>query len=88
MLLFSWLAAEYSLQEVSYWPGLATLAMIAAFSTLSYWLTVGVSCHGGSWLNNRLNLLEAETLVFRCIVLLLQTPVILLYSVRLGGQLP
>jgi hypothetical protein len=88
-LLFSWMsAAAYPQATISYWPGAMATAMIILLALLTHILATVVSHHLGRHFDERWNLHGSSLVSYRAVVLLLQAPVILLYTFSLGRQLP
>ena len=87
VLIFSWLAHGYGLTEFSYWPGWEIVIACMVLGVLAHWLGVQISQFIGHKLDQAFNVLDSGELFSRGIILLLQSPVILLFSSSLGKQL-
>jgi len=87
LLLFSWLAEARGISDVSYWPGFYTLACILVISIGTHWLAVSVSNHLGHLLNKIFYIHDSAGIISRGIILFMQSPSILIFSLALGKQL-
>jgi hypothetical protein len=87
MLVFSWLATDYGLEKISYWPGIGTALSIILLAILTYRLAKQASFMLGQKVDNRLHLVDSGELIARCLVLFMQSPAILIYAQGLGRQL-
>ncbi len=86
MMVFSWLA-EYLNIEVSYWPGFVAVIVMTVLALLTHWLSVQLSRELGDKLDQKFHVLGFEKLIAEAIILFMQAPVILVYSLSLGAQL-
>jgi hypothetical protein len=85
-LLFRWLAAE-SPREIHYWPGLMTVLGLLLLASLTHWLAKGLAQQLAQGLDRTLGRAGSDKLIHRSVVMLMQMPVILLYTLSLGRQL-
>jgi hypothetical protein len=86
-MLFSWLAADLGVKGVSYWPGINTLILIVLIAFITHWLAVTVSHYLGEAVDEKLNIRDSGLILSRALILFMQSPAILLFSVALGRQL-
>jgi len=87
MMIFNWLAQSMNLTDFSYWPGIEIILLIILLALFTHWLSVMLARQSGSWLDNRFNVIGFEALIGESIILFMQAPVILVYSLVLGKQL-
>jgi hypothetical protein len=86
-LLFSWLAAAQGLSNIHYWPGINTVVYILVLAFVTHWLALAISHYLGEAIDEKFNVTDAGHLLSRTLVLFMQSPAILLFSVALGRQL-
>jgi hypothetical protein len=86
-LIFSWLAQGVGLTEFSYWPGWEIVIACLFLGVFTHWVGVKISQFVGHKLDEAFNVLHSGELFSRGLILLLQSPVILLFSCSLGKQL-
>lgn len=87
-LLFAWLGASLELDRVSYWPGALPLLAIVLLSIAAHWLARTASAYLREWSARTLHVADADELVFSSLLLMLQAPAIMIFSLSLGRQLP
>ena len=87
IMIFSWLTEALGMENVSYWPGLKTIVVIMVIALLGHWLSNWIALHIGGYLDKKLNVEHAEELLARAIIVLMQSPAILVFSLGLGQQL-
>lgn len=87
MMIFNWLAQSMYFTDFTYWPGSRIILLIILLALFTHWLSVLLARQSGSWLDNRFNVIGFEDLIGESIILFMQAPVILVYSVSLGRQL-
>ncbi len=87
LLLFSWLSEAREISDVSYWPGFNTLACMLVIAIGTHWLAVSVSSHLGHLLDKKFHVLDSGGIISRGIILFMQSPSILIFSLALGRQL-
>jgi hypothetical protein len=85
-LLFSWLANSLGF-SITLWPGWATAGMMLAWAELGHRLAVWSARGVGSRIDAWGDYIGAEKLVYDLIILFLQAPAILVYTLSLGQQL-
>ncbi len=86
-LLFHWLASSLEVSGVSFWPGAKVTLGIIALSVAAYWL----AGHGARLVEHlghkQLDVADLGEITRETLVLLLQAPAIVLYTMALGSQL-
>jgi hypothetical protein len=85
-LIFRWLAAGSS-REIHYWPGLVPALGLLLLASLTHWLAKGLAQRLAQGLDRALGRAGSDKLIYRSVVMLMQMPVILLYTLSLGRQL-
>lgn len=86
-LLFRWLASSLPAREILYWPGMNTVLGLLLLAVVTHWLAKGLSHQLAQRLDRALDIEGSDRLIYRSVVMLMQMPVILLYTLSLGGQL-
>lgn len=87
MMIFNWLAHELAIEHVSYWPGMQNIFLILIVAILAYWSAARIAAFAGHRFDERFNVLHSGALFARCLILFMQSPALLIYSVGLGKQL-
>ncbi len=86
-LLFDWLGAHLGLTEVSLWPGLDGVLAILLLALLAPRLAGRIALRLGAWVDARFEVEESAPLLLDGVLLLMQLPVLLVYTLTLGEQL-
>jgi hypothetical protein len=86
-LLFAWLAGAEGLAAPRYWPGGAGLGLAAVLAYAAWWVARQVAARLDEAGLRRWNLADAGQVAFQALLLFLQVPAILAYSLGLGRQL-
>jgi hypothetical protein len=87
MMIFSWLAQNLSVTDYSFWPGWEVIMACLFFGILTHWAASHIASYIGQRLDRRFNVLDSGDLLAGGLILIMQSPVILIYSVGLGSQL-
>lgn len=87
VLIFSWLAPGLGYTQYSYWPGWEIVVACLALAVVAHWLGVQISLLIGHKLDQKFNVLDSGELFSRGLIMLFQSPVLLLFSASLGKQL-
>jgi len=87
MMIFNWLAHELGMAQVSYWPGMQNVILIMVVARLSYWLAQRLAAFIGRRFDTYFNVVQSGALFARCLILFMQSPALLIYSVGLGKQI-
>ena len=86
-LLFAWLAESRLLRDYTLWPGLDIFIYCLALALITHRLAMIVADEAGERIDNWAGVTDSGALIAECLVLFLQSPVILLFSLGLGRQL-
>jgi hypothetical protein len=86
-LLFSWITPGLEPGSIHYWPGLGTLLLILVLAFITHWLAQILSHYLGEVMDENFNVEQSGLLLSRALVLFMQSPAILLFSVALGRQI-
>ena len=86
-LLFSWMNQRDYQLEISFIPHWHSLVLLSALVIASHYLGQWSSRHIGRFLDEALNVEGSTDLIFQSVLLLLQGPLLLVYTVGLGAQL-
>jgi hypothetical protein len=87
MMIFSWLAASLNITQYSYWPGWEVIVWCIIMGIITHWSAVYLAHTIGHKLDKTFNVLDSGELFSRGLILLMQSPVILIFSSGLGKQL-
>ncbi len=86
-LVYHWMTAAMGVTSVSYWPGIGTVGLILALA----WGTHKIATHTLGitefLARNLLDIADLDAIVQETIILILQTPVIIVYTLTLGNQI-
>ncbi len=85
-VLLSWLADAMDL-VITLWPGGWVAGMVTVWAVLSHWLALQAATTLGAIANARLGYVDLEKAAYELIILALQAPAILLYTLNVGQQL-
>jgi type III secretory pathway component EscS len=88
MIIFSWLCQGLNIQDYSLFPDFKVLALIIFMSVATHWLAKHVSEYTGDYLNKLFHREGFKTLSFKAFVLIMQCPVIFIFGIYLGKQIP
>ena len=87
MILFKWLCQSLNIENYSILPEASIFIPIIIISLITHWLANHLSEYIGHRLDNIFDREGFNILVFRCVLLIMQCPVIFLFSSSLGKQL-
>ncbi len=87
MILFRWLCQALGVNDYSLIVNLSTFLIIICIAFLTHWLAKHLSAYLGQHLDNTLNRQGFVILSFHAIIMIMQSPIIFLYSQSLGHQL-
>lgn len=88
MIIFSWLCQGLNIQDYSLFPDFKVLALIILMSVATHWLAKHVSEYTGDYLDKLFHREGFKTLSFKAVVLIMQCPVIFIFGIYLGKQIP
>lgn len=83
-IVFQWWAASQPQVEVGYWPGWMTFIGIIVLALLTHELAKWLSHQLEKRLDTLLHRIGSGKLIYRSVVMIMQVPVILLYTLSLG----
>ena len=87
MMLFGWLCNAIQFNNYSLFPGFSIFIVIIIISIITYWIAEYLSHHIGEYLDKLFDREGFRLLVFRCVILIMQCPVIFIFGVALGKQI-
>lgn len=85
-LLFAWTAAASGI-EATVWPGGYVAVSVLAWAALGHRLAVAAARLSGEWFERWSGYSGSQRIIYESIVLFLQAPSILLYTLSIGRQL-
>ena len=87
MILFKWLCQTLNIEHYSIFPEAGIFIPIIIISLITYYLAAHLSEYIGQRLDTLFDREGFNILVFRCVLLIMQCPLIFLFSHSLGKQL-
>lgn len=87
MMVFSWLAASLGIEQYSLWPGTFILVVIVMLALLTHFLSVQIAKWAGDHLDQHFNVTGFEKIIAEIIILFMQAPAVVIYSLGLGRQI-
>jgi hypothetical protein len=88
MIIFNWLCQGLEIQGYSLFPDFKILVLIILMSIATHWLAKHVSEYTGYYLDKLFHREGFKTLSFKAVILIMQCPVIFIFGISLGKQLP
>ncbi len=85
-VLFSWLAETKNVKDVSYFPELVTMVFILVMAVLTHWFALHAAARIGEELDEKFRVENSASFISKAMVLIMQSPIILLYGISLGHQ--
>lgn len=86
-IVSQWWAASKATVDMSYWPGWMTFIGIIVLALLTHELAKWLGHHMEKKLDALLHRIGTGKLIYRSVVMILQVPVILLYTLSLGRHI-
>ena len=86
-LLFNWLNQHSYQHDISVLPSFTAFASITMLIIISHWVSKWISQSAGKLIDESLNVEGSTDLLFQSVLLFLQGPLLLIYTVELGRQL-
>ncbi|HEC19046.1 MAG TPA: hypothetical protein ENI97_06840 [Gammaproteobacteria bacterium] len=86
-MVFHWLADSHSITDIHYWPDHGTLLSLLFIAFITHALAKWLSLQLEKRIDRLIDRRGSEPLIYRSVVMLMQVPVILLYTLTLGRQL-
>lgn len=87
MIIFRWLCHQLEIEHYSLFPDINTWFFILIISLITHWLAKYVSAEFGEYLDELYHREGFQVLVFKAVVLIMQSPVIFIFGLALGKQL-
>ena len=87
VLLFSWLAESRQLTDYDYLPGYPVLLICLVLAIVTHKLAVKLADYIGHRYDERFNVSDSGQLFSECLILIMQSPVIVMFGLGLGDQL-
>ncbi len=87
MIIFSWLCQGLKIENYSLFPDLKALGFIILISFITHWLAEYISEHTGDYFDKLFHREGFKVLVFKAVVLIMQSPVIFIFGIYLGKQI-
>ena len=87
MILFSWLCKAISINDYSLFPGFSIYIVIIIISIIAHWIADYLSHYIGDYLDKTFDREGFGTLIFQCVILIMQCPVIFIFGIALGNQI-
>lgn len=87
MIIFNWLCQALEINDYSIFPDSSVFIPIIIISLITHWLAEHLSESIGHYLDQLYDRKGFNILVFRCILLIMQCPIIFLFGLSLGKQL-
>ncbi|MBL1141420.1 MAG: hypothetical protein HND53_05235 [Proteobacteria bacterium] len=87
MIIFIWLCSGTGVENYSLFPDFKTITIILLISFITHWLAKYVAAHIGEYLDRLYNREGFDILIFKAVVLVMQSPVIFIYGLYLGKQI-
>ena len=85
-VLFSWLAEMKNAADVSYFPELMTIIFILVMAMLTHWFALHAASSIGEEIDEKYRVENSASFISKAMILIMQSPVILLYGISLGKQ--
>ncbi len=87
MIIFSWLCQGLKIENYRLFPDFKTICFIILISYITHWLAVILSEHAGGYFDKMYHREGFKVLIFKAVVLIMQSPVIFIFGIYLGKQL-
>lgn len=87
MIIFNWLCQSLQIKDYYLLPGMSVFVSIILISLITHWIAEYLSYHIGEYLDTLFDREGFKLVVFRCVLLLMQSPVIFIFGIALGKQL-
>ncbi len=88
MIIFRWLCQALAIENYSLFPDFKTISLIIIISLITHWLAKYFAAHLGEYLDKLYHREGFQVLIFKVVVLIMQSPVIFIFGSYLGKQLP
>lgn len=87
MIVFSWLCQKSGIADYHLFPDFKILAFIIIISIITHWLARYISEHFGDHFDKMLHREGFKVLLFKGVILIMQSPVIFVFGIFLGDQI-
>jgi hypothetical protein len=87
MIIFKWLCSGTGIENYSLFPDIKTTIIILLISLITHWLAKYFAAHVGEYLDKLYNREGFQILVFKAVILIMQSPIIFIYGIYLGKQI-
>lgn len=87
MIIFGWLCQSLQINDYYLLPGISVFVSILLISLITHWIAEFLSHFIGGYLDILFDREGFKIVVFRCVLLLMQSPVIFIFGIALGKQL-
>jgi len=87
MIIFRWLCNGMSIENYTLFPDFKTISFIIIISLFTHWLAKHFASMFGEYLDNLYHREGFQTLIFKAVVLIMQSPVIFIFGLYLGKQI-
>ncbi|MDT8384282.1 MAG: hypothetical protein RRB22_07695 [Gammaproteobacteria bacterium] len=85
-MVFQWWAETQATTTVQFWPGWTTLTTLLVLAFITHEIASQISHRLEKMVDGMLQRTGSERLIYRTLLMILQVPVILLYTLSLGRQ--
>jgi amino acid permease len=86
-MVFRWWAASQPQVDIHFWPGWLTVLSLMVLAFITHEVALQISHHLEKRIDAIIDRAGSGKLIYRTVVMILQVPVILLYTLSLGQQL-
>jgi hypothetical protein len=87
MILFIWFCSGTGIENYSLFPDFKTFILILIISFITHWLAKYLAAHIGEYLDKLYHREGFQVLIFKAVILMMQSPVIFIYGIYLGKQI-
>jgi hypothetical protein len=87
MIIFIWLCSGTGIDNYKLFPDLKTIIIILLISFVSHWIAKHLSVHIGEYFDKLYNREGFQILIFKAVILIMQSPVVFIYGLYLGNQI-
>lgn len=87
MIIFSWLCENLKIENYILFPDAKTIGLIILISIITHWLAKYFADHFGNYFDKFFHREGFKVLIFKGVILVMQSPVIFIFGVYLGKQI-
>jgi hypothetical protein len=87
VIIFRWLCQELGIERYSLFPDFRTLSFIIIISLVAHWLAKYFAAHFGEYLDKLYHREGFQILIFKAVIMIMQSPVIFIFGIYLGKQI-